>query len=138
MKSNDRCCIAVLSTAVVLSTFAGNRCRAEVPKLGNAPQPLTPAESAARMRLPDGFEIEILASEPLLADPSCVAFDERGRVFVSELHGYNLEGQLDGRFLTVPIHDGFLREFDRVVTCVGHSTEAQHENCKRYHFHGDY
>ena len=61
----------------------------------DAPKPLSPAESAARMQLPDGFRIELVASEPLIADPSCIAFDERGRLFVCELHGYNIEGYLD-------------------------------------------
>lgn len=61
----------------------------------DAPQPLTPSESAALMRLPDGFRIEIVASEPVIQEPSCIAFDERGLIFVSELHGYNVEGELD-------------------------------------------
>ena len=44
---------------------------------------------------PDGFRLELVASEPLVQDPTCVAFDERGRMFVCELHGYNVEGHLD-------------------------------------------
>ena len=39
--------------------------------------------------------MEVVASEPLIASPSAVCWDERGRMFVSELHGYNLAGQLD-------------------------------------------
>src|SRR5439155_23118295 len=42
-----------------------------------------------------GFRMEVVASEPLIASPSAVCWDERGRTFVSELHGYNLAGQLD-------------------------------------------
>ena len=61
----------------------------------DAPQPRSPAESVAQMRLPDGFRIELVASEPVVQDPSCIAFDERGRLFVCELHGYNIEGHLD-------------------------------------------
>ena len=61
----------------------------------DAPQPMTPAASAACIRLPDGFRIELVASEPVIQDPSCIAFDERGRLFVCELHGYNVEGHLD-------------------------------------------
>ncbi|MEO1997706.1 MAG: hypothetical protein ABGZ17_20785, partial [Planctomycetaceae bacterium] len=66
-----------------------------IPQAADAPQPMTPAESAARIRLPDGFHIELVASEPVIQDPSCIAFDERGRLFVCELHGYNVEGHLD-------------------------------------------
>jgi putative membrane-bound dehydrogenase-like protein len=61
----------------------------------DSPQPMTPAESAARIRLPQGFRIELVASEPLIQDPSCIAFDEHGRMFVCELHGYNVEGHID-------------------------------------------
>ena len=39
--------------------------------------------------------MELVASEPLIASPSAVCWNERGRMFVSELHGYNLPGQLD-------------------------------------------
>ncbi|MEE8116775.1 MAG: PVC-type heme-binding CxxCH protein, partial [Gemmatimonadales bacterium] len=61
----------------------------------DAPQPLSPEESARKMHLPEGFRIELVASEPVVQDPSGIAFDERGRLFVCELHGYNVEGHLD-------------------------------------------
>ena len=68
---------------------------AQIPKPTDAPKPRTPEESAAAFKLPDGFLMEVVASEPLIASPSAVCWDERGRIFVSELHGYNLAGQLD-------------------------------------------
>src|SRR5438477_7715060 len=68
---------------------------AQIPKPTDAPKPLAPEQSAAAFKLPDGFRIEVVASEPLIASPSAVCWDERGRMFVSELHGYNLAGQLD-------------------------------------------
>jgi hypothetical protein len=61
----------------------------------DAPQPLAPEESARRFHLPLGFRIELVASEPHLADPTDMAFDARGHLFVCELHGYNLEGHYD-------------------------------------------
>jgi len=61
----------------------------------DAPQPMTPQASAAKMRLPNGFAIELVASEPLIEQPSCIVFDESGRLFVCELHGYNVEGHID-------------------------------------------
>ena len=39
--------------------------------------------------------MELVASEPIVQDPSCLAFDEMGRMFVCKLHGYNIEGHLD-------------------------------------------
>lgn len=68
---------------------------AQIPPPTDAPRPLSPQESAAAFKLPDGFRMELVASEPLIASPSGVCWDERGRMFVGELHGYNLEGQLD-------------------------------------------
>src|SRR5258705_13884701 len=75
--------------------FAAHLALAQIPKPADAPRPMTPEQSAAAFRLPDGFRMEIVASEPLIASPSAVCWDEHGRLFVSELHGYNLARQLD-------------------------------------------
>src|SRR5438094_808112 len=75
--------------------FATNLSLAQIPKPTDAPKPMPPDQSAAAFKLPDGFRMEVVASEPLIASPSAVCWDERGRMFVSELHGYNLAGQLD-------------------------------------------
>jgi putative membrane-bound dehydrogenase-like protein len=61
----------------------------------DAPRPLTPAQALRSFHLPPGFRIELLASEPLVREPTGVCWDERGRLYVCELHGYNLEGQLE-------------------------------------------
>src|SRR6266478_8719475 len=68
---------------------------AQIPAPTDAPRPMSPEQSAAAFKLPGGFRMEVVASEPLIASPSAVCWDERGRMFVSELHGYNLAGQLD-------------------------------------------
>ncbi|MDR3405817.1 MAG: c-type cytochrome [Chthoniobacter sp.] len=39
--------------------------------------------------------MKLIASEPLIHEPSGVCWDEGGRMFVCELHGYNVEGQYD-------------------------------------------
>src|SRR6185503_7325791 len=75
--------------------FAAAAALAQIPKPTDAPRPMTPEQSAAAFKLPEGFRMEVVASEPLIASPSAVCWDERGRMFVSELHGYNLAGQLD-------------------------------------------
>lgn len=67
----------------------------EIPPPTDAPRPLPPEASAAAYRLPEGFRLELVASEPLVASPSGIAWDEQGNLFVTELHGYNLEGQLE-------------------------------------------
>ena len=67
----------------------------EIPRPDDAPLPKTPEESAAGYVLPEGFRMEVIASEPLVSAPSGVCWDAQGRMFVSELHGYNYEGKLD-------------------------------------------
>mgnify|MGYP001808903404 FL=1 len=67
----------------------------EIRPAADAPRPLPPRESLKKFKLADGLKIELVASEPLVADPTGIAWDEHGRLFVCELHGYNLEGHLD-------------------------------------------
>ncbi len=61
----------------------------------DAPKAIPPEESVELFRVSEGFQVELVASEPHLADPTAIAFDARGRIFVAEIHGYNLEGYLD-------------------------------------------
>jgi putative membrane-bound dehydrogenase-like protein len=67
----------------------------EVVPADNAPQPLPPGGSLERFQLVPGFRIELVAAEPHVADPVAICFDAGGRIFVCEIHGYNLEGYLD-------------------------------------------
>lgn len=83
---------ALFSTHLVLAVCA---IAGDIPKPDDAPPPLDPLESAKLVALPAGFRLELIASEPLIQEPAGVCFDEQGRLFVCELHGYNLEGQLD-------------------------------------------
>src|SRR3989475_914963 len=92
--THDRPLLKLAAFASVLlpgASLAG----AQIPKPTDAPKPMSPEQSAAAFKLPDGFRMEVVASEPLIASPSAVCWDERGRMLVSELHGYNLEGQLE-------------------------------------------
>lgn len=47
-----------------------------------------PEESIARMQLEDGFDIKLIANEPLVNSPITLAFDEKGRMWVTEMQGY--------------------------------------------------
>ena len=68
---------------------------AEIPRPDDAPKPLPPAESLKQFAVPEGYQMRLLASEPLITEPSGICWDDKGRCFVCELHGYNLEGQYD-------------------------------------------
>jgi putative membrane-bound dehydrogenase-like protein len=45
---------------------------------------LSPAEAIARMTVPEGFRVELVAGEPDLVNPVAMTFDERGRIWVTE------------------------------------------------------
>lgn len=83
------------AAAFIGAAFAALALRAEIPHPDDAPKPMSPTESAKAFHLPAGTKIKLLASEPLIHEPSGVCWDERGRMFVCELHGYNVEGQYD-------------------------------------------
>jgi quinoprotein glucose dehydrogenase len=42
------------------------------------------ARAMKRFRVPQGVEVRVWAAEPLLANPVCFAFDEKGRCYVAE------------------------------------------------------
>lgn len=42
-------------------------------------------------QIPDNFQLELVASEPLVADPVDMAIDEHGTMMVVEMHGYPLD-----------------------------------------------
>lgn len=45
---------------------------------------LSPAEAIAKMTVPEGFKVELVASEPDIVNPVAMTFDERGRVWITE------------------------------------------------------
>jgi putative membrane-bound dehydrogenase-like protein len=59
--------------------------------------------SAPPINVPDGFTVELAAAPPFVRHPMMACFDERGRLFIAESQGKNLEkdGLLEqrGRFI---------------------------------------
>ena len=51
-------------------------------------QGLSPDEAIRRMALPDGFEVHAVASEPLVRQPVCIEFDDRGRLWAIQYLQY--------------------------------------------------
>lgn len=84
-------CVTVASVWALMSSSL----LAQIPKPDDAPQPVAPHDAAKMFRLPVGLRMELVASEPLIREPSGVCWDEQGRLFVCELHGFNLDGQID-------------------------------------------
>ncbi len=49
---------------------------------------LTPAEEQKSFTLPPGFEIQLFAAEPDIAKPLNMAFDDRGRLWITNTVEY--------------------------------------------------
>jgi putative membrane-bound dehydrogenase-like protein len=58
-------------------------------------QPLSPAESQALVHLPEGFELELVAAEPLVLDPVAIDWAPDGKLWVVEMADY--PNGMDGR-----------------------------------------
>lgn len=50
--------------------------------------PMPADEAAAKMRVPDGFRVQVFASEPDVQNPVAMAWDHRGRMWVAENYTY--------------------------------------------------
>ena len=77
------------------------------------PPPLTDGFKPAKLKVPEGYVVELAAGPPLVSHPTMACFDDRGRLFVSENAGVNLsaaelEEQLPNsvRLLEDTDHDG--------------------------------
>ncbi len=56
-------------------------------------QGLAPDETVKQMQVADGFRVDVVASEPLVRQPVCIEFDDRGRLWVIQYLQYpNPEG----------------------------------------------
>lgn len=67
------------------------------------PREVRPEDAIATFEIPDGFQIEMLASEPEISDPVAMEIDENGVMYVVEMHGYPLDKSGTGKVRT--LHD---------------------------------
>lgn len=91
-----------VALALVLTTSLPLRAAApevEIPFPANIPIPpatiLTPEETLKTIKVPAGFHVELVASEPMVTTPVAMQFDEDGRLWVVEMNGYmpNIDGK---------------------------------------------
>lgn len=72
--------------------------------------PLSPAESLASILVREGYEIELVAAEPLVKDPVAIAWGADGRLWVAEMADYPLgmdgQGKPGGRIRFLEDTDG--------------------------------
>ena len=81
--------IAVVILALVAVTlFPHLRAQDPTPQHIAPTPPLSPEEERSRLRLPDGVQITLFAAEPVIGKPMNMAFDSRGRLWVSQSFEY--------------------------------------------------
>ncbi|MCX7422660.1 MAG: dehydrogenase, partial [Planctomycetia bacterium] len=51
-------------------------------------QGYSPEEAVRRMSVPDGLQVQLVAGEPLVRQPVCIEFDDRGRLWVIQYLQY--------------------------------------------------
>src|SRR4029079_10835287 len=76
---------------VILSLFTVALAAQEViPHHQDAPPgpALSPQEAIAKMAVPEGFSVELVASEPDIVNPAAMTFDERGGIWSTESREY--------------------------------------------------
>ena len=52
---------------------------------------LSPKKSIKKMEIEEGFKVELVASEPLLNSPTAMIFDEKGRIWLTEMQSFMLD-----------------------------------------------
>lgn len=68
--------------------------------------PTPPDRAVATFQIEPGFQVELLASEPLVASPVDMEIDEYGRLYVVEMPGYPLDKSGTGRIKLLSDSDG--------------------------------
>ena len=59
-----------------------------VQKVSDQSPPLTPSEALKTFFMPPGYRLELVASEPLVQDPTVMDWDLEGRLWVVEMTGF--------------------------------------------------
>jgi mono/diheme cytochrome c family protein/glucose/arabinose dehydrogenase len=108
--------LTVCATAALLAGAPGGELAKQQPKYHIKeipPAPVrTPEEERKTFKLPPGFRIELVASEPMVEEPIAMTFDPDGRIYVVELRAYMPDmqgtGELDpiGRIVRLEDTDG--------------------------------
>ncbi len=88
-------CISMTVCLVVVSILwtprvYGQEGKIAIPRKQSSPPgpALSPTDALAKMTVPAGFRVELVAAEPDLMNPVAMAFDERGRIWVTESFEY--------------------------------------------------
>lgn len=89
-------------------------------------QPLDPARGLKSMIVPEGYQVELLASEPMIQDPVNIAFDINGNVWIVEMSDYPLgvEGGGQVKLLRDTDSDGRIDRATKFLTGLSYPTSV--------------
>ena len=62
--------------------------------------PLSPEQSLAKFIVPDGYHVELVASEPMITEPVAIAWDGNAKMYVAQMETYTQDA--DGTGTKVP------------------------------------
>jgi putative membrane-bound dehydrogenase-like protein len=71
----------ILSTTIAATAFAASPLEDKGRPVAKEPS-LSPTETAAKMKLPPGFKVQVVTAEPDVVQPIAMAQDDRGRLWV--------------------------------------------------------
>jgi mono/diheme cytochrome c family protein/glucose/arabinose dehydrogenase len=60
--------------------------------------PLSPEQSITRVQLPPGFQLQLVASEPVVQEPVALAWDGNGRMYVAEMNSFMKDVNATGEY----------------------------------------
>jgi putative membrane-bound dehydrogenase-like protein len=80
------CGALFLVASVAIAAASARAADDSIPHNQDAPpnEARSPEEAAAKMTVPPGFSVEVVAAEPDIVNPVAMTFDERGRVWITE------------------------------------------------------
>src|SRR5437016_9661741 len=83
-------CFCILGFCILLLVLFLTGC-------GRSGPPFPPAKALETLKIKKGFRIETFVTEPAIASPVAMEFDEEGRIYVVEMPGYPLDTRPTGR-----------------------------------------
>src|SRR6185436_13810881 len=82
------CCLMVATGFAFQSSPANRPWPPGVQKVSNESPVLSPADALKTFFMPPGYHLELVASEPLVQDPTVMDWDLEGRLWVVEMTGF--------------------------------------------------
>src|SRR5678815_3611543 len=81
-----RCGICLALTLWRWTAVSGAETEGATPWRQDQPpnQPYSAREAISKMTVPEGFTVELVASEPDMVNPIAMTFDDRGRIWITE------------------------------------------------------